>query len=113
MAYVSLNWFAKIEWESVIQYTNNVSVLNCFFDIIFKNRCLFLAWFSSRKVISWSSNIYCHGREDGDFGWRLSCCIYSVIFSVLVSGRLHGFFNSSGGLRQLDPLSVYHLNYSL
>ena len=39
-------------------------------------------------------------------GWMWSC-ISSAKFSVLVNGVLAGFFLSSKGLRQGDPLSPY------
>ncbi|RVW46483.1 putative mitochondrial protein [Vitis vinifera] len=40
------------------------------------------------------------------FGWMWSC-ISTAKFSVLVNGVLAGFFSSSKGLRQGDPLSPY------
>jgi hypothetical protein len=44
-----------------------------------------------------------------DFGerWRewIEWCISSVWFSILVNGTPEGFFNSSQGIRQGDPLS--------
>ena len=39
-------------------------------------------------------------------GWMWSC-LSSAKFSVLVNGVLAGFFPSSKGLRQGDPLSPY------
>ena len=42
MAYVSLNWFAKIEWESVIQYTD--------IQIMFLCLIVSLTWFSKLNV---------------------------------------------------------------
>ena len=39
-------------------------------------------------------------------GW-ISWCISTTTFSVLINGTPKGFFNSSRGLRQGDPLSPY------
>ncbi|XP_034707082.1 uncharacterized protein LOC117930550 [Vitis riparia] len=39
-------------------------------------------------------------------GW-ISWCISTASFSVLVNGTPEGYFNSSKGLRQGDPLSLY------
>ena len=39
-------------------------------------------------------------------GW-ISWCISTATFSVLINGTPAGFFNSSRGLRQGDPLSPY------
>ena len=39
-------------------------------------------------------------------GW-ISWCISTTTFLVLINGTPEGFFNSSRGLRQGDPLSPY------
>ncbi|RVW26986.1 putative ribonuclease H protein [Vitis vinifera] len=76
------------------------------------------------KVISPDQNAFIKGRQilDGSLianevmhkmgfepkwiGWMWSC-ISTAKFSVLVNGVLAGFFSSSKGLRQGDPLSPY------
>ena len=46
------------------------------------------------------------GFGDKWVGW-IEWCISTATFSVLVNGSLAGFFGSSRGLRQGDPLSLY------
>ncbi|KAJ9670622.1 hypothetical protein PVL29_026897 [Vitis rotundifolia] len=46
------------------------------------------------------------GFESKWFGWMWSC-LSSAKFSVLVNGVPTGFFPSTKGLRQGDPLSPY------
>ena len=46
------------------------------------------------------------GFEENWTGW-ISKCISTTMFSVLINSTSTEFFNSSRGLRQEDPLSLY------
>jgi hypothetical protein len=59
--------------------------------------------------INWKFLLYMLKRCGFGDKWVfwISHCISSVCFSVLVSGSVAGFFNSSRGLRRGDPLSPH------
>lgn len=60
-------------------------------------------------TISWDfiiRGLQAIGTPDCMVGW-IKACISSATFSVSLNGELHGFFPSSRGLRQGDPLSPY------
>ncbi len=57
--------------------------------------------------VNWAFLLYLLRRCGFSEKWRrwISFCISSVRFSILVNGSLCGFFQSSRGIRQGDPLS--------
>ena len=57
--------------------------------------------------VNWNFLLYMLRRCGFSERWRqwIYTCVSTARFSVLVNGRAHGFFSTSRGLRQGDPLS--------
>jgi hypothetical protein len=57
--------------------------------------------------VNWDFLYYILRRDGFGSKWRkwISACISMARFSILINGSPHGFFSSSQGLRQGDPLS--------
>ncbi|RVW17365.1 hypothetical protein CK203_069145 [Vitis vinifera] len=67
------------------------------------------------KVVSKTQNAFVEGRQILDVAlvanevltWWMKWCISTISLSILVNGSSSGFFQSSRGLMQGDPLSLY------